>query len=191
MSDPIRNLVFADLPELLKLANKEIGKNYYSLKELEKIFENSIKNNVNCSFVLVLNGQLKGFRLSYPPGKWQHGKGRQLAKDLWPHPLSETAYFQSLFLSVSEQGKGWGKTLSFESIKKLVGLNTKGIVCHSWLESPNNSSQKYLTRMGFQELRQYPGYWKNVDYGCTLCGKPCECTAVEMYLDLKDFVWGD
>ncbi len=183
----IRALAAGDLRSVKLFADREIGLNYYSEDELQTIFERSLVANTMCSLILEnALGEIKGIRISHPPGRWDHGKGSGLQPELWPHRLSDTAYFQSLFLSHDVQKEGWGGKLSRAAIQQLLEAGAKGIVCHAWKESPHNSSRRYLQKLGFREIAEHALYWKDVNYNCTRCLKPpCQCTAVEMYLDLK------
>ncbi|MGZ5280549.1 MAG: GNAT family N-acetyltransferase [Pseudobdellovibrionaceae bacterium] len=182
----IEELKLSDLPALKQFTDREIGSGYYTEAEIEEIFRKSLKNGRMCSFVLKKNDEIFGVRFTYPPGNWSHGKGDGLSVDEWPFPLKDTAYFQSLFLSSKVQGQGWGGQLSAKAIQVLKEIGAKGIVCHSWKESPNNSSSKYLEKIGFERINEHPLYWQYVNYNCTICGKPpCQCTAVEMYLKLE------
>lgn len=185
----IRPFKREDLEAIKEFTDREIGKGYYSLVELKNIFEKSFSGHTMCSLLLEKEetGEILGVRISYPPGKWTHGKGKGLNPEKWPHSLSDTAYFQSLFISSDLQGQGWGGRISKEAIKALRAIGAKGIVCHSWKESPNDSSTKYLKKLGFKLMTEHPEYWKDVDYRCTRCGEPpCLCTAQEMYLDLTN-----
>jgi ribosomal protein S18 acetylase RimI-like enzyme len=182
----IRPLTESDLPEILKFADQNVGLGYFSISELQEIYRRSAKDNKVCSLLLTDGSEILGMRLSYPPGNWEHGKGKGLSPLKWPYPISETAYFQSLFLAPKVQAQGWGGKLSREAIKILKEIGSKGIVCHAWKESPHNSSVRYLEGLGFQSVAEYPKYWREVQYNCTRCKKPpCQCTAVEMYLELK------
>jgi ribosomal protein S18 acetylase RimI-like enzyme len=182
----IEELKLSDLPALKNFTDREIGQGYYSQQEIQDIFERSQKNGRMCSLLLKKDGEIFGVRFTYPPGNWKHGKGEGLTTPKWPYPLNETAYFQSLFLSNQVQGQGWGGELSRRSIEVLREIGAKGIVCHSWKESPHNSSSRYLEKMGFQVIAEHPKYWQHIDYNCTRCGKPpCQCTAQEMYFKLE------
>lgn len=182
----IRPMRLSDLPNVKSFTDREIGQDYYSSSELEDIFARSRKNGVVCSLVLEKEGEIHGIRLSYPPGQWQKGKGKGLNPERWPHAIEHTAYFQSLFLSAAVQGQGWGGELSKAALELLRATGAKGVVCHSWKESPNNSSTKYLKKLNFKSVGEHPKYWADIDYECTRCGKPpCQCTAEEMYLDLE------
>jgi len=182
----IRSLEERDLAAVRAFTDREIGQDYYSLEELRDMWQRSAKNGQMCSLVLEGPAGIEGIRISYPPGQWSHGKGTALFKSKWPYAPSDTAYFQSLFLSSQLQGQGWGGRLSQAAIVRLKAAGAKGIVAHSWKESPANSSSRYLLKLGFVELGSHPLYWQKLDYQCTRCGKPpCQCTAVEMYLDLE------
>lgn len=181
----IRPLEKSDILKVKEFTDRAIGTDYYSVPELEDIYSKSLADNVMCTLVLEINQQIQGVRITYPPGKWSHGKGQGLNPGKWPHGLDQTAYFQSLFIAPELTGSGHGKTLSLKTIEILKEIGTQGIVCHSWKESPNDSSGRYLRSMGFTLIATHPLYWKEVDYVCTRCGKPCLCTAEEMYLDLS------
>jgi len=173
-----------DIESTKILTDKEIGQDYFSLEELREMQQRSQFESRTASFVLRSDQEVFGIRLSFPPGQWQKGKGAGLSENLWDHKKSETAYFQSLFISNKVQKQGWGKRLSEKSLKVLKEMGAKAVVCHSWVESPGEASKKYLLSLGFKGLALYPEYWKGVDYICPRCSKPCLCTAEEMYLDL-------
>jgi GNAT superfamily N-acetyltransferase len=183
----IRSFLLSDVYRVRLFADQEIGEGYYTEAELIENQKKSVDQNGEISsFLLVdeITDQVKGLRLAYPPGNWSHGKGSTQRDDLWPHKINETAYFQSLFLSADVQGQGWGPKLSQMSIDLFSKNHVKGIATHSWKESPHNSSVRYLEKVGFKTIIEHPLYWVNVDYVCTKDGKPCRCTAVEMYLEL-------
>lgn len=81
--------------------------------------------------------------------------------------------------------QGWGKRMSLQAIELLKEAGAQAIATHSWKESPQDSSGKYLRSLGFRSVALHPFYWKEVDYICTRCGKPCLCTAEEMILKLS------
>lgn len=178
----IRPIEKSDLRGVKKFCDRAIGTNYYSHEELEEIFRRSHLEGDTCSFVVEGEGQIKGIRFSFPPGQWHKGKGKGLSPDLWRVPLESVGYFQSLFLDDSLQGQGLGKRVSLASIERLKRMGAKAIVTHCWLESPHDSSRKYLQSLGFEFVARHPLYWHEVDYTCTRCGKPCMCTADEMIL---------
>ncbi len=177
----IRELELGDLEKVKKFTDIGIGKNYFSITELKENFAKSCSNGVMCSFVLVdEKEQIMGLRLAYPPGSWSKGKGNKLRPDLWKVEIKKVGYFQSLFLSDEAKGQGLGPKLSDAAIAAFKKLGALAVVTHAWKESPNNSSLKYLRRFGFETVATHPHYWIDVDYECSLDGKPCKCTAEEM-----------
>lgn len=177
----IRPFELSDIAAVKRFADESIGLNYYSESELRECLEKSESNGVMCSFLLVADdGEILGLRLAYPPGKWNKGKGNRLRPDLWKVPVEKAAYFQSLFLSAKVQGQGWGPKLSEKSIEAFHRVGAEAIVTHAWKESPNNSSIRYLSKLGFVSVTTHPEYWIDVDYECVRDGNPCRCTAEEM-----------
>lgn len=181
MDISFRNLQLSDLEGVKKFTDLWIGKNYYSLEELNECYQKSLWNNECVSFI-AFNSQneIVGVRLTFAPGKWtESAKG--ISPDLWNVDQQKVAYFKSLFIAQKYQKMGIGKELSQLSMNKLLSLGTKAVICHSWLESPNNSSQRYLMNMNFSKVRSHEKFWFDIDYFCTRCGPDrCICTAIEM-----------
>lgn len=160
----------------LECSNLYIGDNYFEKDQLTQLAR------LKSSFILVdEKNKVQGLRLSYPPGSWVDSKKpEKLCPELWKVPPEKVAYFQTIFLADGARGGGWGLRLSQASIAVLRDMGARAIVCHSWKESPHNSSMKYLKKLGFELIKEYPNYWIQVDYDCIRCGRPCVCTASEM-----------
>jgi ribosomal protein S18 acetylase RimI-like enzyme len=177
----IRPFLQTDILDVKAFTDQAIGQNYFTQDELKNCFEMSLKDGVNCSFVVAdASKQIKGLRLSYPPGNWSKGKGSKINPDLWGVDRNKVAYFQSLFVDESLRGQGLGPKLSLLSIEAFQKLGAVAIITHAWKESPNNSSTKYLEKFGFNPLAEHPDYWIDVNYVCTRDQNPCRCTAIEM-----------
>jgi GNAT superfamily N-acetyltransferase len=181
----MRALAKNDIARVKEFSDEVIGLNYFSETELLQSCERSHRDGISCSFVLVdEHGRVLGLRLAFPPGNWHKGKGAKLRPDLWTVSLAEMAYFQSLFLHEKVRGQGWGPKLSMQSLEAFKKVGAKAVLTHAWKESPNNSSIKYLQKLGFATVATHLEYWIDVDYVCVRDGKPCRCTAVEMILYL-------
>ena len=178
---PLGHEHFADI---IALADREIGANYYTEETLNEQADRSSFCGQQLSFLAFDGPTLVGFRLTSAPGKWTHGRGKGLSPEKWPFAIEEAAYFQSCFVSHGAMGKGIGQQLSRESLRHLALLGVPLVVAHSWKESPHNSSFRYLSKLGFVPVSEYPEYWVDVDYTCSLDGNPCRCTAIEMILTL-------
>jgi GNAT superfamily N-acetyltransferase len=189
MSTPelhIRPICAADFDEVLCFTDVQIGESYFTPQKLSEIFKASKKGDVVTSYLLVDKDQkVHGVRLSYPPGQWvEREAGQTIHPHLWGVEESAVGYFQSLFLAPAHQGSGWGRKLSMASIEALKSVGSKAVVCHSWNESPNDSSRRYLLNMGFRPVIEIPNFWNQVQYSCTRCGEPCVCTATEMVKEI-------
>jgi GNAT superfamily N-acetyltransferase len=177
----LREIREGDIVAMKVFCDRAIGVNYYSVAELEDILKRSCSaNGVMCSFVLLRGDEVVGVRFTYPQDQWKKGKGQGLRTDLWKTEIKDVAYFQSLFLAPEIQGKGHGQKVSLASLEALKKAGAKAVVTHAWQESPNDSSRRYLAKLGFKLVAVHPRYWFDVDYECTRCGKPCVCTADEM-----------
>ncbi len=177
----------ADFAAIVKFADQNIGVDYFSVEKVKSILKASTQNEVMCSFVLenLESHCLEGIRLTYAPGVWPaRHPSQSIHAHLWQVPVEQTAYFQSLFVSQRFQNQGWGQRLSMASVENLKLLGAKAVVCHSWDESPGNSSRKYLNSLGFEPVISIPNFWHEIDYECTRCGRGCKCTATEMILYL-------
>ena len=181
MDYEIRPLNEGDLESVKAFTDQWIGKDYYSLEELKNVLTWSKHGDLCASFVALDGEKLIGVRLTYAPGQWIPDGARGITPDLWKINEGTMAYFKSLFISGDYQKKGLGRILSTKSIEVLKKMGAEGILCHSWLESPGNSSQKYLIKMGFEDIKAHEKYWYHIDYHCTRCGpERCVCTAMEM-----------
>ena len=166
--------------EFLRFTDINIGQGYFSHSQTREL----IQKGKGASFALVenSNSNLHGIRLSLAPLTWlplidsQH-----LTPSVWKIDVNETAYFKSLFVSSHLRGHGWGSKLTKKSISRLKTMGAKAIVTHSWKESPENSSFLYLTKNGFNFVKDHPRFWSKINYNCTRCqSPPCQCTAQEM-----------
>ncbi|MEE2742979.1 MAG: GNAT family N-acetyltransferase, partial [Bdellovibrionota bacterium] len=155
MSIQIKNFNLKDLEKAKKFTDQWIGENYYALDELEEILEKSQLNGESASFIAEDKGEIVGIRFSFAPGKWTGSFKKGLSFDLWKIEPDSMGYFKSLFVHGDYQGKGLGKSLSNKSLEVFKKMGAEGALCHSWLESPGNSSQKYLFKMGFEKVKEH------------------------------------
>jgi hypothetical protein len=170
------------LINIVSFCDVNIGRGYYSLRDVEEIYQKSCKEGLCASYMALSSDQeILGVRLTYAPGTWIESDTHGLSTDDWKIDKSDMAFFKSIFLSQESRGLNLGGQLSKYSLDTLIKMKAKGVMCHSWLESPHNSSQKYLKKLGFIGIKKYPKFWEPIDYDCTRCApKRCQCTAEEM-----------
>jgi len=175
-----------DFAEIIAFCDRWIGVGYFNEEELEKVFEASFFEDEVVSFVARSEQEIAAIRLTFAPGTWDKLITTGLSPNRWSMEFQEVAYFKSLFVADTFQAQGLGRQLSEKSMQVLRRKGAKGILCHSWLESPHNSSVRYLEKFGFKEVCRHQEYWKEVDYLCIRCAPGrCLCTAVEMLKELE------
>lgn len=181
----MRPMRWGDVGAVSALADRMMGPGYYPAEEVESTLGRSTRAGQVFSYVAELPGAgVVGARFSLPPGSWREGRGPGLSIGRWPCGLDEAAYFQTAFVDPAYRGRGMGWGLAARAIADLGAVGARAVIAHAWKESPEGSAARYLKRLGFQSIAEYPDYWVEVDYRCPRDGTPCHCTAVEMVLDL-------
>ena len=176
----------ADAQAVSELADLLVGQGYYPPTMVCEYIQKATTADITTAYVALDPHQIVAFRFVFPPGSWDAGRGRGLCPDQWPAPMERAAYFQSCFVHHAHMGRGLGRRLAMRAIDDLHRCGAQIVVAHSWKESPHGSSFRYLSRLGFEPVQEHPRYWSEVDYICQLDGKPCQCTAIEMVLNLQD-----
>ena len=166
------------------LSDVVFGVDYYILSELQGVLEKSVLGQISASYILLDEenpSQALGARLTYAPGQWEDFLKKSSSPELWEVEPRKVGYFKSLFLQESLRGQKLGPKMSEFSIQALKTMGAQAIACHSWAESPENSSQRYLKKIGFQKLKEHKLFWSEANYECVRCGSPpCQCAAMEM-----------
>ena len=168
------------IPAVARFSDKEFGAGYWTEDSLAESLKLS---SPEASLILIDEDEkTQGFRLTYAPGTWMQDPliAKGLSKGQWKTPPEKVAYFKTILVSPNLRGSGWGQKLSQTSFEALKKAGAEAVLCDSWKESPRNSSQKYLYKLGFEKVAEYKEFWKAVDYSCSRCGRPCLCTAAEM-----------
>jgi len=170
---------------VINLGNEVHGEGYLTDEIIEKIFEKSLIKDINCSFVMLDQDRVIGFRLTYAPTQWEVDEW--CSPDLWKLPIEELCYFKSSTVDSDYRGKGVAKTMLRESISATKKQGAKGGICHTWMQSPGNAAYKYFIGCGGKLLKIYPERWLEDSYSgyrCVACipEKHCRCDAGEMIL---------
>lgn len=176
--------------ETIKLGNKIQGKAYLTNKILGEIYQKSLKDEVNCSFVMIDTAgedaeKIIGFRLTYAPTNWQLDEW--CSPELWKLPIEQLCYFKSSNVDPDYRGQGIAKQMlraSADAVKKQGG---KGGVCHTWMQSPGNAAYQYIIKCGAHHIKTHIDRWvedSQAGYRCIVCGldQYCHCDAGEMIL---------
>ena len=148
------------IPQVVELSDREFGKGYHTKDRLKKWIQSD-----GGEYSLVLMDEQKnlyGFRITFPAGSWLHLMKGKCETKLWNMTPESVAYFKSILISRQIRGQGWGSRLSEKTIKMLRDIKNTAIVCHSWKESPNNLSVRYLKKLGFKPIAEHKNFWSDM-----------------------------
>jgi ribosomal protein S18 acetylase RimI-like enzyme len=174
------------LAALNLLGDQIFGADYLLQIGLEDDWEKIAQVINPISFCVVKGGGICAARISYPPGQWSHLSAfKKSHPELWPTDPDHVAYFKLSMVHPAHRRQGLAKDMANLSLAGLRSLGAKGVLTHSWNESPGGSSGQYISKMGFQHIADIPNFWSEYVYKCLECkSNPCVCTASEMYLQL-------
>ena len=174
------------LAPLNLLSDEVFGRDYLLQIGVEDDWE-KIAQLVNpISFCVVKGGGLCAARISYPPGQWSHLSAfKKSQPELWPFSPEDVGYFKLSMVHPAHRKKGLGKDMANFAIAGMRSMGAKGVVTHSWNQSPGGASAQYVSRLGFEKVAETEGFWSEYAYDCNECqNDPCLCTASEMFLKL-------
>ncbi|MCW8107505.1 GNAT family N-acetyltransferase [Alteromonas ponticola] len=172
---------------VLELGNRVHGDNYLTTESIKTIYEDSWQDDINASWVALLEGKVVGFRLTYAASKWIPSEW--CSPELWPFPPHQVCYFKCNTVDKSIRAHGVGSKLLKRSIERAKLQGAKAGLAHIWLASPGNSAFKYFSKNGGKLVKKHPNRWRYASihegYDCPVCEGYCECVAAEMILPFK------
>ncbi|MCV2883707.1 GNAT family N-acetyltransferase [Aestuariibacter sp. AA17] len=170
---------------IIALGNHVHGDNYINHEQLEDYYQKSVQNNINASWVALLNDKVIGFRLTFAAGTWTLDEW--CSTDEWPVKADEVCYFKCNTVDEICRGKGVGSKLLSLSIENAKKQGAKAGMAHIWMASPGNSAFKYFSKCGGKVVKMHPNKWQPLfesdGYVCPVCGNHCTCTGAEMMIE--------
>jgi len=175
-------------PQVITLANLVHGDGYLDNKSLQQWTNKGIVNDINSSFVAILDDKVVGFRSTYSAKQWKIDQW--CSPQLWQVDSNKCCYFKCNTVDEKYRGLGIGKKLLQLAIEGATKQGAVAGISHLWKQSPNNSAVSYFTKCGGNLVKSHPGKWNEESkqgYNCILCGHDCHCEAAEMiiYFDKK------
>ena len=169
--------------QVIILANHVHGDGYLDDEKIVEWTNKGIVNDINCSFVALLDNKVVGFRSTYSANNWQIDQWCTPA--LWQVDSQKCCYFKCNTVDEKYRGLGIGKQLLQLAIKAAQQQGAQAGISHLWKQSPNNSAVSYFTKCGGKLIKSQPGKWNEESkqgYNCILCGHDCHCEAAEMII---------
>ncbi len=174
-------------PQVITLGNKVHGDGYLTIQTISQWTKKGITNlnnqEINSSFVALLNGKLIGFRITYAAQKWLIDQW--CSPQLWHVAPEQCCYFKCNTVDEDYRGLGVGKKLLNLAIDAAKKQGAKAGVSHLWKQSPKNSAVAYFSHCGGKLITTHKDRWledSENGYCCVLCGYSCHCEAVEMII---------
>jgi len=170
-------------PQVITLANQVHGDGYLNSHSIEQWTNKGIVNNINSSFVALLDGKVIGFRSTYSAKQWKIDQW--CSPQLWQVDSNKCCYFKCNTVDEKYRGLGIGKRLLQLAIEGAKQQGSLAGISHLWKQSPNNSAVSYFTKCGGELIKAHPGKWNEESkqgYNCILCGHDCRCEAAEMII---------
>ncbi len=171
----------------ITLANQVHGDGYLTNETINHWVDKGITNvdnqEINSSFVALLNGKLIGFRITYAAKRWSID--HWCSPQLWHIPAELCCYFKCNTVDENYRGLGVGKNLLTLAINATKRQGAKAGISHLWKQSPNNSAVAYFSHCGGELITTHQDRWledSKQGYCCVLCGYNCHCEAVEMII---------
>jgi ribosomal protein S18 acetylase RimI-like enzyme len=173
--------------QVITLANHVHGEGYLDNKKLIEWTNKGIVNELNCSFVALLDNQVVGFRSTYSANKWNIDQW--CTPELWLVERHKCCYFKCNTVEEKYRGLGIGKQLLQLAIKAAQQQGAQAGISHLWKQSPNNSAVSYFSKCGGKLVKSHPDKWNEDSkqgYNCILCGNDCHCEAAEMIIHFEN-----
>ncbi|TMM47971.1 GNAT family N-acetyltransferase [Colwellia ponticola] len=170
-------------PQVITLANHVHGEGYLDQQKIVKWTTKGIVNNINTSFVAVIDNQVIGFRCTYSAKQWQIDQWCTPA--LWAIDSDKCCYFKCNTVDEKYRGLGIGKRLLQLAINAAKQQGAHAGISHLWKQSPHNSAISYFSKCGGILIKSHPDKWHEESkqgYHCILCGDDCHCEAAEMII---------
>jgi ribosomal protein S18 acetylase RimI-like enzyme len=178
----IRPISVFDIQKIVDFADQWIAENYYKKSQLRALLMKGVREDVNASFVALDKNKIIGFGLAFAPSEWiTQDDEFNLSSHLWNVPSDDVAYLKNLVVDKNYQGLGIGRAILDKTTQAVKDMGAKAIVCHSWVESPKNTSRKYFDKMNFKPVNLHDNFWYFKDYICAKYSpRKCDCSACEM-----------
>ncbi|AIZ56898.1 hypothetical protein Mpt1_c10270 [Candidatus Methanoplasma termitum] len=185
-----RDLIKEDIPDALEVSREELGSDYLT----ENDFLGIINSDSAFCKAAIYKGRLAGFEMCRIFGPEQADGMLHLPdspdKD---HFLSKKkiGLFDSVAVRRDLQGLGIGTELESSCLREFTSRDVDIICAMAWKSVDGTiNAKKVLERMGLTPHIEVPNYWNQMvdspgGHDCPVCGRPCKCSAVLYYKDMK------
>jgi len=173
------------LNKVLELENKVFGEGFLKMEELIRQIQLCQKDSNNNAICIMEDEKIIWFWICFLWGNWDRS---EIEIDAKFENLQTISYLKTLIIDPDLQWRGKWKYILDILLQNAKKSWDKQVLLHTWVESPNNSSRRFFEKHGANIVKTYHKKWyqDSIDNGwiCTRCWNPCECSSVEMIIDL-------
>ena len=182
MSDfVIMNALENDIPSIVDISDKELGKDYLNDFDIKSLF-----NDSDSIFRIVKSssGETIGFSYSYYATSEIVKKRTRIEKFPKPFKYSKNIGVLKTFAIKSNcKNSGIGTALVVDAITKMKERNICSVITIAWHSNHGINIAGIMKNNGFLRYHEISDYWKadslKEGYYCPTCGQPpCSCSAV-------------
>ncbi|MDP2103539.1 MAG: GNAT family N-acetyltransferase, partial [Candidatus Gracilibacteria bacterium] len=174
-----------DIESVLALETKVFGEGFLGRDDLLLQLEYCRDGNINNAIGIFHKGKMVGFGICYLGGKWS-----SIDIDIDPSfsDISDIGYIKTIIVDPSLQGRNIGQMILSSMIHNARKIGNRQLLLHAWDGSPNDSSRLFFEKNGGRTVKIYKRKWYQDSmengWNCSKCGNPCECSSIEMIIDI-------
>jgi len=185
-----RNLAVNEIPNALEISKEMLGTDYLT----ENDFLETINSTSAFCKVITYNRQFAGFAICHLFGPDKIDEMLHLPNSPDKEKLlskEKFGLFASIAIRKDFQGLGVGTELSAACLQEFIFRNVDVICAMAWKSTDGTINiEGILRRMGMSPHLEVPEYWNQMvdspgGHDCPVCGRPCKCSAVLYYKDMK------
>lgn len=143
-------------------------------------------DDVNNAIWLFCEWKMVWFGICYLWNKWSRADVEIDSSFL---DISNIWYVKTIIIDPSLQGKDAGKMILSSMIHGARKVGNQQLLLHAWDGSPNDSSRRFFEKNGARIVKTYEKKWYQDSlengWNCSKCWNPCECSSIEMVIDIK------
>ena len=170
-----------DIPNIVDISDKELGKDYLNDDDIKSLF-----NNSDSIFRIVksTSGEIVGFSYSYYATTDIVKKRTRIAKLPKSFEYSSNIGVLKTFAVKSKcKNSGIGTALVVDATTKMKEQNICSVITIAWKSNHGINIAGIMKNNDFLRYNEIPNYWKEDSlkegYCCPTCGlPPCACSAV-------------
>jgi len=185
-----RNLAVNEIPDALEVSRETLGTDYLT----KEVFIKTISSSSAFCKAVTYNKKFAGFAICQIFGPDEVDEMLHLPdssdKDVF---LSKEriGLFDSVAIRKDLRGLGIGTELAVACLEELESRKVDIICAMAWKSVDGTINiESILRRMGMAPHIEVPGYWNQMvdspgGHDCPVCGRPCKCSAVLFFKEIK------